>query len=120
MQRRNLFVLLSVVLLAPTLCSAQDLQRKILSGYAREEGTGQVISGVHIELQNSMGTPFAYTFTDGNGEYEFDDMGGGDCYIQAEHKGYQPAHDFVRPNGSGTYTRMCSCGRKVPLLRPSP
>lgn len=100
MQRRNLLALFSVFVLVPTLCSAQDLQKKILSGYAREEGSGQVISGVHIELQNSMGTPFAYAFTDGNGEYQFDDMGGGDCYIVAEHKGYQATHEFVRPDGS--------------------
>jgi tetratricopeptide (TPR) repeat protein len=87
--------------LAPSSCLGQIVQRKILSGYIREEGSGHLITGAHIELQNAMGTPISSLYSDGNGTYEFADMGGGDCYVVVEHKGYETTRDFVRPDGSG-------------------
>jgi tetratricopeptide (TPR) repeat protein len=47
-----------------------------------------------------MGTPIAYAYSDGNGAYEFDDIGG-DCYVSVQREGYAPLREFVRPDGSG-------------------
>lgn len=100
MRRRFRPVLLSLLLL-PISCLGQDFQKKILSGYIREEGSGHVIASVHLELENAMGTPIAYAYSDGNGIYEFDDIGEGDCYVVAQHDGYVTNREFVRPDGSG-------------------
>jgi len=95
-------VLFSLLLLAPCTCLAhqQEPLRKILSGYIREEGTGHVIGEARIELQNAMGTPIAFAYSDGNGTYEFDDIPG-DCYVSVQHEGYAPLREYVRPDGSG-------------------
>jgi tetratricopeptide (TPR) repeat protein len=95
-------VLFSLLLLAPFTRSSQQQEplRKILSGYIREEGTGHVIGEARIELQNAMGTPIAFAYSDGNGTYEFDDIPG-DCYVSVQHEGYAPLREFVRPDGSG-------------------
>jgi len=66
----------------------------------REEGSGQVISEARIELQNAMGTPIEFIYSDRNGTYEFDDIPG-DCYVSVQHEGYAPFRELVRPNGSG-------------------
>jgi tetratricopeptide (TPR) repeat protein len=100
MQRRYAWVLFSLLLTSPHSAIAQEPQRRVLSGYIREEGSGHVISDVHIQLQNALGTPIAFAYSDGNGAYEFDNMGG-DCYVIAEHKGYISSREFVRPDGSG-------------------
>lgn len=103
MQRRNVLLFFAVLFLLPILCSAQEFpgQKKILSGHIREEGTGRLLSDVRIDLQNSMGTPIAFAYSDGNGEYSFDDIGQGDCYALAQLKGYVATREFVRPDGSG-------------------
>lgn len=101
MQRRYSRVLLSLLVLVPITCFGQEFQKKILSGYIREEGSGHVITSVHLELQNAMGTPIANAYSDGNGMYEFDDIGQGDCYVVAQHDGYVTTREFVRPDGSG-------------------
>jgi Flp pilus assembly protein TadD len=99
MYPRAIFFLL---LLAPSFCFGQ-LQgplRKILSGYIREETTGHVIGEARIELQNAMGTPIGFVYSDRNGMYEFDDIPG-DCYVSVQHEGFAPLREFVRPDGSG-------------------
>jgi tetratricopeptide (TPR) repeat protein len=103
MQRRYARVLFSLLLLAPSSCfgQVQGPLKKILSGYIREDGSGHVIKSARLELQNSFGTPIANAYSDGNGAYEFDDLGGGDFYLLAQHDGYEPARQFVRPDGSG-------------------
>jgi tetratricopeptide (TPR) repeat protein len=101
MQQRYARVLFSLLLLAPSSCYGQGALKKALSGYIREEGSGHVISSARIELQNALGTPIAYAYSDGNGAYEFDDIGGGDCYVVAQHDGYATFREFVRPDGSG-------------------
>lgn len=103
MHRRNGFVLFAVLLLFPILCSAQEFpaQKKVLSGHIREEGSGRLLSDVRIDLQNSMGTPIAYAYSDRNGEYYFDDIGQGDCYALVQFKGYVTTREFIRPDGSG-------------------
>src|SRR5580698_6795152 len=95
-------VLFSLLLLAPCTCLAhqQEPLRKILSGYIREEGTGHVIGEARIELQNAMGTPIAFAYSDGNGTYEFDDIPG-DCYVSVQHDGYESVREYIRPDGSG-------------------
>jgi tetratricopeptide (TPR) repeat protein len=102
MRRRSAQVLFSLLLLAPLTCLArqQEPQKKILSGYIREEGSGHIISEARIELQNAMGTPIAFAYSDGNGMYEFDDIPG-DCYVSVQHDGYAPLREYVRPDGSG-------------------
>jgi tetratricopeptide (TPR) repeat protein len=102
MRRRCGQVLFSILLLAPCTCVAQQQEplKKILSGYIREEGSGHIISEARIELQNAMGTPIAFAYSDGNGMYEFDDIPG-DCYVSVQHDGYAPLREFVRPDGSG-------------------
>jgi tetratricopeptide (TPR) repeat protein len=101
MLRRNARVLFALLLLAPLPCLAQqELSRKILSGYIREESSGQVIGGAHVELQNAMGTPIGFAYSDDNGTYEFDDMPG-DCYVSVQREGYAAVREFVRPDGSG-------------------
>ena len=99
MQRRYTRVLFSVLLLFPFSCFGQQMN-KTLSGYVREESSGHIISEARIELQNTMGTPIAYTYTDGNGAYEFDNIAG-DCYLSVQHDGYTSAHELVRFEGSG-------------------
>jgi len=101
MQRRSALVLFFLLLLAIPSCFGQGPMKKVLSGYIREEGSGHVITAARIELQNAMGTPIASAYSDGNGAYEFDDIGGGDCYVVAQHDGYTTLREFVRPDGSG-------------------
>ena len=101
MQRRYARVLFALLLLAPLPCLAQqEPLKKILSGYIREESSGQIIGGAHVELQNAMGTPIGFVYSDGNGTYEFDDIPG-DCYVSVQHEGYAAVREFVRPDGSG-------------------
>jgi len=100
MRRRYQRVLFSLLLLAPSSCVGQGPSKKVLSGYIREEGSGHVVSSARIELQNAMGTPIAYAYSDGNGAYEFDDIGG-DCYVSVQRESYAPLREFVRPDGSG-------------------
>jgi tetratricopeptide (TPR) repeat protein len=127
MQRRcvwSFFLLLSF--LAPTVCFGQAgsyVVKKALSGYVREEGSGHVIAAVRVELQNAMGTPVAFTYTDGNGAFEFNDMGGGDCYVVAQRDGYSPTREFVRPDGSphvykDVYLRPASGGSAPAAVSP--
>ncbi len=100
MHQRYAPVLFSLLLLAPSSAYGQEI-RKAISGYIREEGSGHIISEAHVELQNSFGTPIANAYSDGNGAYQFDDLGGGDFYLSAKHDGYEPSRQFVRPDGSG-------------------
>ena len=102
MRRRYLQVFFFLLLLAPSFCFGQQQEplRKILSGYIREEGTGQVIPEARVELQNAMGTPIGFVYSDRNGTYEFYDIPG-DCYVSVQHEGYAPLREFVRPDGSG-------------------
>ncbi len=101
MQRRYAWVLFSLLFLASPSCFGQTGTKKALSGYIREEGSGHLISSAKIELQNSLGSPVAQAYSDGNGAYEFDDIGGGDCYVSVQHEGYTTFREFVRPDGSG-------------------
>ena len=102
MRRRYLQAFFFLLLLAPSFCFGQQQEplRKILSGYIREEGTGQVIPEARVELQNAMGTPIGFVYSDRNGTYEFYDIPG-DCYVSVQHEGYAPLREFVRPDGSG-------------------
>ena len=101
MPRRYARVLVSLLLLAPLPSLAQqEPLKKILSGYIREEGSGHIISAARIELQNAMGTPIEFAYSDGNGTYEFDDIPG-DCYVAVQHEGYAPVREYIRPDGSG-------------------
>ncbi len=101
MRQRYAPVLFSLLFLVSSAISAQTPLKKVLSGYIREDGSGHVIKSARIELQNSFGSPIANAYSDGNGAYEFDDLGGGDFYILAQHDGYEPSRQFVRPDGSG-------------------
>src|SRR5580692_12933047 len=101
MRRLYACALFSLLLLAPFSCLAQqEPLRKILSGYVREEGSGHIITEARIELQNAMGTPIEFAYSDGNGTYEFDNIPG-DCYVAVQHEGYAAVREFVRPDGSG-------------------
>ena len=102
MQRRYLQFFFFLILLAPSFCFGrqQEPLRKILSGYIREEGSGHVISEARIELQNAMGTPIGFVYSDRNGAYEFNDIPG-DCYVSVQRDGYAPLREYVRPDGSG-------------------
>jgi tetratricopeptide (TPR) repeat protein len=102
MWRRYAPVLFCLFLFFPSSSSGQGQEplKKILSGYIREEGSGQVIISAHLELQNAMGTPIGFAYSDGNGMYEFDDIPG-DCYVSVQHEGFEPMREFVRPDGSG-------------------
>jgi tetratricopeptide (TPR) repeat protein len=104
MQRRYARVLFSLLLLAPASSSSfgqsQEPQKKILSGYIRDEASGHILGEARIELQNAMGTPISFAYSDGNGTYEFDDIPG-DCYVSVQHDGYESAREYIRPDGSG-------------------
>ena len=100
MQRRFSRVFLFLFLLAPTLCVGQEPLSVILSGSVREAGTGHVIGEARIELQNAMGTPIGFAYSDRNGTYQFDSIPG-DCYVSVQHEGYESVREFVRPSGSG-------------------
>ena len=93
-------MLLFLLLAAPSTCLGQEPLKQTLSGYVREAGTGHIIGEARIELQNAMGTPIGFAYSDRNGTYEFDDIGG-DCYISAQREGYETVREFVRPDGSG-------------------
>ena len=112
MRRRYAPVLFSLFLLAPSSGHGQEI-KKAISGYIREEGSGHIISEARVELQNSFGTPIANAYSDGNGAYEFDNLGGGDFYLSTKRDGYEPSRQFVRPDGSGhvyidVYLRIAS------------
>jgi tetratricopeptide (TPR) repeat protein len=118
MQRRYGWLFISLVLLATPFGFGQTPLKKVLSGYIREDGSGHVIKSARIELQNSFGSPIANAYSDGNGAYEFDDLGGGDFYLLAQHDGYETSRQFVRPDGSGhvyidVYLRIVS-GESAP------
>jgi tetratricopeptide (TPR) repeat protein len=101
MRRWYARVLFSLLLLAPLQCLAQqEPLKKILSGSIREEGSGHIVSEARLELQNAMGTPIGFAYSDGNGTYEFDDIPG-DCYVAVQHEGYVSVREFIRPDGSG-------------------
>ncbi|MGB2622975.1 MAG: tetratricopeptide repeat protein [Candidatus Acidiferrum sp.] len=100
MQRRYPHVLFVLLLLAPSVCFAQEPLKIALSGSIREAGTGRVIGEARIQLQNAMGTPISFAYSNHSGEYEFDDIGG-NCYVVVEHEGYESVREFVRPDGSG-------------------
>jgi hypothetical protein len=125
MRRLYAPALFSLLLLAPFSCLAQqETLKKILSGYVREEGSGHVISEARIELQNAMGTPIEFAYSDGNGTYEFDDIPG-DCYVSVQHEGYAPVREYVRPDGSGhvykdILLRIVSGGSATKSVNPIP
>jgi tetratricopeptide (TPR) repeat protein len=124
MRRRYLQAFFLLLFLAPSFCFGQQQQplRKILSGYIREEGTGHVIGEARIELQNAMGTPIGFVYSDRNGIYEFDDIPG-DCYLSVQREGYAPLREFVRPDGSGHVYKdimMRMVGRDPGSKSPSP
>jgi tetratricopeptide (TPR) repeat protein len=102
MPRRYAPVLFSLFLFFPSSSSGrgQEPLKKILSGYIREESSGHIISEARIELQNAMGTPISFAYSDGNGMYEFDEIPG-DCYVAVQHEGYVPVREYIRPDGSG-------------------
>ena len=104
MQRRYARVLFSLLLLAPasssTFGQGQIPEKKILSGYIRDEASGHIIGEARLELQNAMGTPISFAYSDGNGTYEFDDIPG-DCYVSVQHDGYESVREYIRPDGSG-------------------
>jgi thioredoxin-like negative regulator of GroEL len=100
MQRRFVWLFLPLFLMFPPSGFGQIPTKIALSGYIREEGTGHIISEARIELQNAMGTPIAFAYSDRSGAYEFDDIGG-DCYVSIQHEGYASVREFVRPGGSG-------------------
>lgn len=102
MQRRYARVLFSLLLLAPASSFGQGQipEKKIVSGYIRDEASGHIIGEARIELQNAMGTPISFAYSDGNGTYEFDDIPG-DCYVAVQHDGYESVREFIRPDGSG-------------------
>ena len=104
MQRRYARVLFSLFLLAPasssTFGQGQIPEKKILSGYIRDEASGHIIGEARLELQNAMGTPISFAYSDGNGTYEFDDIPG-DCYLSVQHDGYESVREYIRPDGSG-------------------
>ena len=99
MRRRHVQLLVSLLLLVPSTCLGQDMLRKTLSGYIREEGNAHLVSEARVELQNAMGTPIGFVYSDRNGTYEFDDIPG-DCYLSVQREGYAPVREFVRPDGS--------------------
>jgi len=102
MQRRYARVLFSLILLAPASSFGQGQipEKKILSGYIRDEASGHILGEARIELQNAMGTPISFAYSDGNGTYEFDDIPG-DCYVSVQHDGYESVREYIRPDGSG-------------------
>jgi tetratricopeptide (TPR) repeat protein len=102
MRRRTALIFFSLLFLVPPLCFAkqQEPQKKILSGYIREDGSGHVVSEARIELQNAMGTPIGFVYSDRNGTYEFDEIPG-DCYVSVQREGYAPVREYIRPDGSG-------------------
>jgi tetratricopeptide (TPR) repeat protein len=123
MQRRYSWLLFSLFFLAPPSGFGQTPLKKVLSGYIREDGSGHVIKSARIELQNSFGSPIANAYSDGNGAYEFDDLGGGDFYLLAQHEGYESFRQFVRPDGSGhvyvdVYLRVASSGSAPKSVNP--
>jgi tetratricopeptide (TPR) repeat protein len=123
MQRRYGWLLFCLFILAPPSSFGQTPLKKVLSGYIREDGSGHVIKSARIELQNSFGTPIANAYSDGNGAYEFDDLGGGDFYLFAQHDGYESSRQFVRPDGSGhvyidVYLRIASPGSAPKTVNP--
>ncbi len=104
MQRRSAWMLFTLVLLSPPFSFGQmnqGPQRKAISGYIRENGSGQVIKSARIQIQDSFGTPIANVYSDGNGSFEFNGLGSGDFYVLAQHEGYESTRQFVRPDGSG-------------------
>jgi tetratricopeptide (TPR) repeat protein len=82
------------------LAQGSLIGRKVVSGYIRVEGSGQLLKGAHIQILSPMGTPQDQAYSDQNGAYEFDDLGPGDFYIVVELSGYTTTREFVRPDGA--------------------
>ena len=113
MHRRSALLLFSLLFLTSSFCFGQGPLKKVLSGYIREEGSGHLITGARIELQNAMGTPIGSAYSDGNGAYQFDDIGGGDLLCFGATRWYDSFRQFVGRMARVMYTRMCSCGQRV-------
>ncbi|HTQ58669.1 MAG TPA: tetratricopeptide repeat protein [Candidatus Solibacter sp.] len=122
MRRRYSWVFFTLLLLAPASCLGQEPLKVALSGSIREAGTGHVIGDARIELQNAMGTPIGFAYSDRNGTYQFDDIPG-DCYVSVQHDGYESAREFVRPTGAGHVYRdillRATGGAAVPKVAPA-
>lgn len=103
MLRRSGWLFLSLLLLiAPSVSFGQASSSPIrvsLSGYVREEGSGQLIVGARVDLLNAMGSPIGSVFSNGNGIYEFNEIPG-DCYVVVQHDGYTSVREFIRPGGA--------------------
>ncbi|MGB8457388.1 MAG: carboxypeptidase regulatory-like domain-containing protein [Candidatus Acidiferrum sp.] len=122
MPRRYSRVFCTLLLLAPASCLGQEPLKVALSGSIREAGTGHVIGDARIELQNAMGTPIGFAYSDRNGTYQFDDIPG-DCYVSVQHEGYESAREFVRPTGAGHVYRdillRATGGAAAPKVAPA-
>lgn len=102
MQRPRGWTLFSLLLFASPSFGQQMGQSAIrhsLSGHVRAEGSGHIIDSARVDLQNTTGTPISYVYSDGNGEYAFDDIPG-DCYVAVQHDGYFSAREFIHPDGA--------------------
>lgn len=99
MWQRSAQFLALLLFLTPGIGLAQLPTTIALSGYIREAGTGHVVGEARIELQNAMGTPIGFAYSDRNGVYQFSDIGG-DCYLSVTREGYESVREFVRPSGS--------------------
>ncbi|HKV26214.1 MAG TPA: hypothetical protein VJN93_16580 [Candidatus Acidoferrum sp.] len=96
---RPMRLLAVLFFLTPGVGLAQVPATVVLSGYIREAGTGRVVGEARVELQNAMGTPIGFAYSDRNGVYQFNDIGG-DCYLSVTREGYESVKEFVRPEGS--------------------
>lgn len=61
-----------------------------ISGSVRDDTDQHAMENVRVDLKESSGIPINSTFTQGNGEFEFDSLGVGDYIIEVNLKDYDP------------------------------
>jgi PKD repeat protein len=73
----------------------------VLQGANKVEADGEPIEGVNVMLFDLAGNAIAYTYTDANGAFEFDDLAYGSYQVYAEMLNYTtiPAVVSIGPDG---------------------
>jgi len=66
-----------------------------IQGYVRDDSNQQPMENVKVDLRQSAGSPMATTFTHGNGEFEFTNLGSGTYTIEVVVPGYDTYSESV-------------------------
>lgn len=67
----------------------------VIAGTVRDDTSQQTLENVRVDLKAQSGSTVNTTFTRGNGEFEFPNLGNGEYIVEVIMKGYQPYRDVI-------------------------